>query len=112
MATFGKDIVKRLEGFDKKLREGGIQQFNVRTIKLDLQPKPFTGEDVRSVRTLLKLSQTLFAQFIGVSVSSVQDWEQDRKQPSGAACRLMSEIKRNPDYWRQRLIESCETSAT
>jgi DNA-binding transcriptional regulator YiaG len=53
----------------------------------------------------LGASQTIFAQFLGVSPSAVQDWEQGLKPPHGAACRLMDEIRRDPNYWIRRLQE-------
>jgi putative transcriptional regulator len=60
---------------------------------------------VKKARVTLCASQAIFAQFIGVSTSTVQDWEQGAKTPRGSACRMMDEILRNPDYWISRLKE-------
>jgi putative transcriptional regulator len=42
------------------------------------------------------LSQSQFANLLGVSVRTLQGWEQGRKQPSGAARTLLAIAKANP----------------
>ena len=42
------------------------------------------------------LSQSQFATLLGVSVRTLQGWEQGRKQPSGAARTLLSIARINP----------------
>ena len=42
------------------------------------------------------LSQSQFATLLGVSVRTLQGWEQGRKQPSGAAKTLLAIAKTNP----------------
>jgi putative transcriptional regulator len=42
------------------------------------------------------LSQSQFASLMGVSVRTLQGWEQGRKQPSGAARTLLAIASTNP----------------
>ena len=42
------------------------------------------------------LSQSQFAALLGVSVRTLQGWEQGRKQPSGAARTLLAIASTNP----------------
>jgi putative transcriptional regulator len=42
------------------------------------------------------LSQAQFAALLGVSVRTLQGWEQGRKQPSGAARTLLAIAQQNP----------------
>jgi putative transcriptional regulator len=42
------------------------------------------------------LSQRRFAELVGVSVRTLQDWEQGRRVPSGAARTLLAIVARNP----------------
>jgi len=42
------------------------------------------------------LSQSQFARLLGVSVRTLQGWEQGRKQPSGAARTLLAIAQTNP----------------
>jgi putative transcriptional regulator len=52
--------------------------------------------DVASVRERTGLSQARFAQLLGVSVRTLQDWEQGRRAPSGAARTLLAVANKNP----------------
>lgn len=51
---------------------------------------------VRSIRERTKLSQSEFARLIGVSVKTLQNWEQDRRQPAGPAAALLKIIAHEP----------------
>ena len=52
--------------------------------------------DVSSIREKTGLSQSRFAALLGVSVRTLQDWEQGRRSPSGAARTLLLVADRNP----------------
>ena len=51
---------------------------------------------VISARMKSGLSQSAFAKLLGVSVRTLQDWEQGRRQPSGAAKTLIAIADRSP----------------
>ena len=51
---------------------------------------------VAEVREKTGLSQAHFAQLLGVSVRTLQDWEQGRRAPSGAARTLLLVANKNP----------------
>ncbi len=52
--------------------------------------------DIAQTRAKVGLSQTQFAQLMGVSVRTLQDWEQGRRRPSGAARTLLIIADKNP----------------
>jgi putative transcriptional regulator len=52
--------------------------------------------DIAGIRERTGLSQGRFAELLGVSVRTLQDWEQGRRAPSGAARTLLIVVDRNP----------------
>ena len=52
--------------------------------------------DALQARTQLDLSQSQFAKLLGVSVRTLQEWEQGRKKPTGAAQTLLRVAVRTP----------------
>ena len=56
----------------------------------------FVPDDVKSIRQRLGKSQSEFALMIGVSVSTLQNWEQGRRVPEGPARALLRVAAKNP----------------
>ena len=57
----------------------------------------FGPADIKNIRSKLKLSQSEFAMLIGVSVSTLQNWEQGRRQPEGPARALLKIASEKPE---------------
>jgi putative transcriptional regulator len=57
----------------------------------------FRPHDVRAIRQKLGLSQHDFAMLIGVSRSTLQNWEQGRRQPEGPARALLKVAEERPE---------------
>lgn len=55
---------------------------------------------VVSARMKSGLPQSAFAKLLGVSVRTLQDWEQGRREPSGAAKTLIAIAERSPEVLR------------
>ena len=56
----------------------------------------FHANDVRAIREKLHKSQSQFARMIGVSISTLQNWEQGRRQPHGPARALLLVASKAP----------------
>jgi len=56
----------------------------------------FEATDVKSIRRKLRVSQAQFANLIGVTVNTLQNWEQGRRRPTGPARALLRIADRNP----------------
>jgi putative transcriptional regulator len=69
---------------------------SLRDIKAGRIGRVINAPDVGSVREKTGLSQARFAELLGVSVRTLQEWEQERRAPSGAARTLLLIADRNP----------------
>lgn len=56
----------------------------------------FTPLDVKKIRKKIGLSQTQFSKLICVSIKTLQNWEQGRRQPHGPALALLRILKKDP----------------
>ena len=83
-----------LEGIrDIKAHKAGEKLLRVHTLK---EPSP-----PQIIRAKLKLSQSAFAGLMGVSLRTIQDWEQGRRKPSGPAVALLRIAEQKPEVFMQ-----------
>ena len=61
--------------------------------------------DVAAIRERFGLSQARFAQLMGISVGTLRNWEQGRRDPTGPAKALLRAIKNNPHAVLKALAE-------
>ena len=60
--------------------------------------------DVARIRKKINMSQRQFAAYFGVSVRTVQEWEQGRAVPSRTARAFLTVIDREPEAVRRALV--------
>lgn len=77
----------------ESVREGGAI---LRGEKTPARSFVIETPDVKQIREGYALSQTEFAALLGVSVKTLQNWEQRRRTPRGAARVLLSVAARHP----------------
>jgi putative transcriptional regulator len=65
------------------------------------QGKPVPVSQVVTARIQSGLSQSLFAKLLGVSLRTLQEWEQGRRNPSGAAQTLLKIALRHPEVLQE-----------
>jgi len=75
--------IKQAGGIKKKTKKPS------RVFKYDIP-------DIKSIRKKLHVSQSEFALMIGVSTSTLQNWEQGRREPEGPAKALLRIAEKNP----------------
>lgn len=89
--NIGQEI---LEGIREiKAHERGEQKLRTRVLRSPASPQ--------EIRARLKLSQAAFAGLMGVSLRTVQDWEQGRRKPSGPALALLRIAEQRPDVFTE-----------
>lgn len=56
-----------------------------------------SAPDVKQIREQYELSQSEFAALLGVSIKTLQNWEQERRAPHGTARVLLQVAARHPE---------------
>lgn len=105
----GERLIRGMEGLRDALRDGVPleDRFTMRTVEFRLEePGNYTAEDVAALRDRLRASQGVFAKLLGVSIKTVQAWEQGGNPPSATARRLLDVIQHDPKPWEQLLRKS------
>ncbi|HMN27399.1 MAG TPA: type II toxin-antitoxin system MqsA family antitoxin [Caldilineaceae bacterium] len=85
----GQEILEGIREI-KAYKEGKLQ-LQTRELK---QPA-----SAREIRAHLQLSQAAFAGLMGVSLRTLQDWEQGRRKPSGSANTLLRIAQQHPEIF-------------
>ena len=95
--TYKSDALSAIHETVSDLRDAGIvtrktmKEFDEKC----LTPiHEFTPEEIRSLRGLEGVSQTVFAHYLNVSPDSVRKWEQGRKHPAGPSLKLLSLVEK------------------
>ena len=94
---------KQRAGWEKSRSVGREIVEGIRDIKAGRVGRRFTAESYPIVRAREKsgLSQSQFAGLLGVSVRTLQEWEQGRREPSAAAKTLIKVAELNPGVLRK-----------
>lgn len=71
----------------------------------------FGQPNVRSIRDHYGLSQPKFADMLGISVSTLRNWEQGRRKPEGAARILLLVAAKYPETVLEIVQQSSQSAA-
>ena len=86
MSTLFDDLCEGLEqaiNYEKGIGKARTRSFVISPVKR------YKEGEIRTIRTSAGMTQTVFADFMGVSKKTVEAWECGRTHPTGSACRLM-----------------------
>lgn len=86
----GKELGEKLLASVRQMKTGNA----ARRTSVDLSP-------IASARNASGLSQAQFAALLGVSVRTLQEWEQGRRKPSGAAITLLRIAETHPEILQE-----------
>jgi putative transcriptional regulator len=70
---------------------------DLRTTLLPMPPAPMPAKEIVALRESLNCSQAVFAKLMNISVKTVQSWEYEINEPSGAALKLLTLAKKYPE---------------
>jgi putative transcriptional regulator len=64
------------------------------------------ASSIKELRSQTRLSQPNFADLLGVEVSTLRNWEQGRREPTGPAKALLRAIRNDPEHVLKALIRA------
>jgi putative transcriptional regulator len=85
-----RDIGKEILDGLKEFRDGGGRRYRVTP-----------PEEIRGIREGVGVSQQRFAQMLGISLRTLQDWERGRQRPNQAAQSLLAVAAKRPDVMHE-----------
>lgn len=90
-----EDLIRSVE----EVRDAvtGRRKLTLRTTNLPKPAPMLTPKDVQRIRARLKVSQSVFAAMLNVPTVTAISWEKGRRQPSGAALRLLEIAREHPE---------------
>ena len=96
--TTPANVWKKMEEIEPKAKRNIGQEIleSIRQLKRGDRGRIMKVPSVTSIREKTGLSQLRFAELLGVSVPTLQDWEQGGRAPSGAARTLLVIAEKNP----------------
>jgi putative transcriptional regulator len=98
-----KPADRKLANWEKSRNIGAEILQGIRDIKAGRIGRRFTVASFAIVRAREKsgLSQSQFAVLLGVSIRTLQEWEQGRREPSAAAQTLIRVAEKHPKVLRE-----------
>lgn len=94
-----KNMVKR--GIKTSFTAKELNELGVEIPDVEISAK-----DIQKIRERIKLSQSVFAKILNVSSSSVKQWEQGKRTPSGSTKILLELLRRDPNILNYRIQTS------
>lgn len=90
----------------KSVDEGG------KILRGELTPSrkfEFEPVNVKGIRERMHLTQSKFADLMGISIATLRNWEQGRRRPEGPALVLLNVVDKRPDaLWDINIHDSDE----
>lgn len=97
---------KQIAKWEKTRNIGQEILQGIRDFKAGRTGRRFTVDSYAIVRAREKsgLTQAEFAKLLGVSVRTLQDWEQGRREPNAAAQTLIRVAEKHPKVLRELVV--------
>ena len=92
------DVYIKLLESARELRQQRMRRLTRVARAVGGRPRARSGNeiDVRAIRAATGLSQSKFAELLSIEVSTLRNWEQGRRDPTGPARALLRAIRNDP----------------
>ena len=98
-----KAIGETVQGLVNSGLKTSFTEKELNSLGVTIPEVKLTTYQIKEIRENLNLSQTVFAKLLNVSPSSIRQWEQGKRQPTGATQVLLDLLKRSPHILDYRL---------
>lgn len=98
-----KAIGKTVQSFVDSGLKTSFTEKELNSLGVTVPEIQLTTNQIKEIRENLSLSQPVFAKLLNVSPSSIKQWEQGKRQPTGATQVLLDLLKRSPHILDYRL---------
>jgi putative transcriptional regulator len=102
-----KSIKESIGGTVQDLMNSGIDvsftKKELNNLGVKIPNVNFTSEKISTLRKQMNLSQAVFAEILNVSPSSIKQWEQGKRTPSGSTQVLLELLEKTPHLLDYRL---------
>ncbi len=83
--------------------ESSFTKKELDSLGIDIPKIQVTTDQIKGIRKEINISQTVFAQILNVSPSSIRQWEQGKRTPSGSTKVLLELLETSPHLLDYRL---------
>ena len=90
------DLIK--SGVKTSFTEKELKEFGIKIPDVEINAR-----DIQRIREKTNLSQTVFAKVLNVSPSSVRQWEQGKRKPTGSTKVLLEILEKHPSILDYRI---------
>lgn len=91
-----QDLMK--SGIKTSFTEKELKEFGIEIPDIEIN-----AQDIQRIRKKTNLSQTVFAKVLNVSPSSVRQWEQGKRKPTGSTKVLLEILEKHPSILDYRI---------
>lgn len=98
MTTKKRNLFEELKQGIQEIKDHKAGKITLRTHKLEKKPRPtITPKLILDTREKLHMSRAVFALKIGVSIRTLEKWEQGKTVPNDQAVTLILMVRQFPD---------------
>lgn len=96
-------IAETIEGLMKIGIKTSLTEKELKELGIEIPPVDLSPSQIKAVRAQRNVSQAVFAKALNVSPSSIRQWEQGTRKPSGSTQVLLELLMRDPKILDYRL---------
>lgn len=102
-ASIKKAIGNTVQNLAKRGINTSFTEKELKALGVNISVVKINAKDIQEIREKTNLSQNVFAKILNVSSSSVKQWEQGKRTPTGSTKVLLELLRKNPGILNYRI---------